>query len=318
MAEPGRADLNLYAYVSNRPLVASDPTGLEGEVDVPQTDRQKIEASLRASGVDVGGPPPIVDDAVALQMLQSGVAKPESEITIGNETFLPEMTITGDAELAGRAKAAGNSVELQEFLEHTPGVIQKQDVTGFLKGLVNSPAATVEGASNLVGLDLQLSEFKLSLNPNEGSGSLIGEGLGPGPLAVAGATAKGLGRLGMALELTPNLPLSVAAAGTVDLYRAVGVREFESVTSTGKFLPGANSLEGRQFAYTMEEALKYADTDLSKVAVLKASVRGDAISAFDFSKAIDPHIFSNGVITVQPGPQSELFHQMLIGIDHVF
>jgi len=211
IAQPGRADLNLYAYVRNRPLVASDPTGLDGAVvepAAPQTDRQKIESALRAYGVDVGGPPPMIDDAVALQMLRSGVAKPEGEITIGDETFLPEMTITGDAELAGRAKAAGNSVELQDFLENTPGVIQKQDVTGFLKGLVNSPTATVEGVSRLVGLDLQLPEFKLELNPNEGSGSLIGEGLGPGPLAVAGATAKGLGKLGKAFQLVPSLPSS--------------------------------------------------------------------------------------------------------------
>jgi hypothetical protein len=183
-------------------------------------------------------------------MLQSGVAKPESEITIGNETFLPEMTITGDAELAGRAKAAGNSVELQEFLEHTPGVIQKQDVTGFLKGLVNSPAATVEGASNLVGLDLQLSEFKLSLNSNEGSGSLIGEGLGPGPLAVAGATAKGLGKLGKAFQLVPSLPSSEAlrvtqfydpGAGSFGLGSARALQSSAPSGVIGRALDGSSS-----------------------------------------------------------------------------
>jgi hypothetical protein len=98
---------------------------------------------------------------------------------------------------------------------------------------------------------------------------------------------------------------NAAEAETVDLYRAVGVREFNSVMGSGKFLPGANSLEGRQFAFTMEEALKYAETDPGKVAILKATVRREALSAFDFSKSI-------------PGAQSDLFHQMLVGIEQVF
>jgi len=33
---------------------------------------------------------------------------------------------------------------------------------------------------------------------------------------------------------------------------------------------------------------------------------------------IDPHMFTNGVITVQPGLQSELFHAALRSITHVY
>jgi hypothetical protein len=76
-------------------------------------------------------------------------------------------------------------------------------------------------------------------------------------------------------------------------------------------------MEGRQFAFTLQEALTYANTDVNKVAVLKATVERGVLPALDFSKTIDPHIFTNGVITVQP-EQSELFHQALIGIEHVF
>lgn len=103
----------------------------------------------------------------------------------------------------------------------------------------------------------------------------------------------------------------------VDLYRAAGVREFEAVTSSAKFLPGANSLEGRQFAQTLDEAIAYADTDLNKVAVLRATVDAPAVSALDYSTTIDPFIFRNGVITVQPGVQSDIFHSALRRIDHV-
>jgi filamentous hemagglutinin len=104
---------------------------------------------------------------------------------------------------------------------------------------------------------------------------------------------------------------------TVDLFRAVGVREFDSVTMSGKFMPAANSLEGRQFTFTSGEALAYANADISKVAILKATIDRSALSAFDFSRTIDPFIFRNGVVTVQPGAQSGLFHSALRKIDHV-
>ena len=76
------------------------------------------------------------------------------------------------------------------------------------------------------------------------------------------------------------------------------MREFDAVKATGKFSPGGNSLEGRQFAFSLDEALNYASTDLSKSAVLKATVKKSALPHLDFSKNIDPHIFKNGVLTV--------------------
>ncbi len=83
------------------------------------------------------------------------------------------------------------------------------------------------------------------------------------------------------------------------------------------FVPGANSLEGRQFAFTLEEALKYAENDLTKVAVIKVTVEESVIKGLDFSKSIDPHIFVNGVITVHLGEASALFHKAIVSIAHV-
>jgi len=120
---------------------------------------------------------------------------------------------------------------------------------------------------------------------------------------------------------SPNPPSGSAGGSgdTVDLYRAVGVRELDSVTRTGRFVPAGNSLEGRQFAFTLEEALEYAQNDPSKVAVLRATISRNApLSEFDYSTRIDPHIFRNGVITVQPGPQSDLFHRALQAVEQVF
>ena len=104
----------------------------------------------------------------------------------------------------------------------------------------------------------------------------------------------------------------------VDLYRAVGVREFESVTSTRQFVPGGGSLEGRQFALSFDEALKFADGDPSKVAILRATVERRGLDGVDFYRDIDPHIFKHGVFTVQPGTQSQQFHQSLRGVFHEF
>jgi hypothetical protein len=104
----------------------------------------------------------------------------------------------------------------------------------------------------------------------------------------------------------------------VDLFRTVGVREFGDVMKNGVFRPAKNSLEARQFAFTMGEALKYADTDLRKVAIIRARVHRSVIGKLDFSNTIDPHIFNNGVLSVHPGEMSRLFHDNLISIAHVF
>ncbi|MEO7003276.1 MAG: hypothetical protein ABI068_15795, partial [Ktedonobacterales bacterium] len=104
---------------------------------------------------------------------------------------------------------------------------------------------------------------------------------------------------------------------TIDLYRSVGVREYQSITSTGGFQPGGNSLEARQFVLSQDEALAFAARDVSKVAVFRATIQASALDAFDFSTTIDTSIFPQGVVTVQPGEQSEIFHLALISITQV-
>lgn len=58
----------------------------------------------------------------------------------------------------------------------------------------------------------------------------------------------------------------------INLYRSVGVREYYSIMQNKAFLSGGNSLECRQFAFTLNEALSYADTDLSKVTIIQTSI----------------------------------------------
>jgi hypothetical protein len=98
------------------------------------------------------------------------------------------------------------------------------------------------------------------------------------------------------------------SAKTTDLYRAVGVKEYNSIIKNKAFLPGGASLEGRQFAFTEDEALAYADKDLSKVAIFKVTVNSSVLPSLDIQYTIDTPIFPNGVVTVQPS-QSEIFRQ---------
>jgi RHS repeat-associated protein len=106
------------------------------------------------------------------------------------------------------------------------------------------------------------------------------------------------------------------AEETVDVFRAVGVREFEDVAANQAFRAGGNSLEARQFALTLEDALAYANTDLSKVAILKATLPASLLSAFEFSRDIDVMIFRSGVITVQP-ELLPLLNDAILAIEHV-
>ena len=107
------------------------------------------------------------------------------------------------------------------------------------------------------------------------------------PFAGWGAFAgKGAKTLGPVLDDAAN-SAARGADDTVDLYRAVGVKEYDTVMSTGHFEPGGVSMN---------------------------AFEGIA----DFSTTIDPWIFRNGVYTVQPGTQSDIFHAGLRGITHAY
>jgi hypothetical protein len=104
---------------------------------------------------------------------------------------------------------------------------------------------------------------------------------------------------------------------TIDLYRAVGVREYESIKATHMFLPGGNSLEARQFVFTEGEALKYAYTDVTKVAIVKVTVPSKTIARYHYTKDTDVSIFTNGVLTVYEEDLA-FFNSTIINIEFVY
>lgn len=57
--------------------------------------------------------------------------------------------------------------------------------------------------------------------------------------------------------------------------------------------------------------------DISKVAIVKATIDRIALNHLELPDSIDPFIFRSGVVTVQPGHQSDVFHGALRLIEHV-
>ncbi len=104
---------------------------------------------------------------------------------------------------------------------------------------------------------------------------------------------------------------------TVTIYRAVGVREFESLMATKQFNWGPQPTMMKQFGFTLEEALAYANTSPSYVAIVKVTIDESAVALAHFSRTIDAHIFKNGVLTFGDESLAAL-NSAIKSISHVF
>ena len=60
--------------------------------------------------------------------------------------------------------------------------------------------------------------------------------------------------------------------------------------------------------------LKFAETDKSKIIIVKTIIPIKILDMVEFSNDVDPNIFKNGVITVQPEKQN-LFNKAIINIE---
>jgi len=102
----------------------------------------------------------------------------------------------------------------------------------------------------------------------------------------------------------------------IHLYRVVGVREEKLIRDKKVFLPGGNSMEARQFAFTEKEVLDYAETDSSKTAVVRVVMPKHIMQSVEISTDIDVKIFTNGVVSVQPD-NLDLFNKSIISIEFI-
>jgi len=111
-----------------------------------------------------------------------------------------------------------------------------------------------------------------------------------------------------------------AATETGYLFRAVSPAEFEDIFRVGGFraAPGGQSLSGKQFALSLEEALQVADQVPDAAAIIRVRVPISTFNKLEFSQSIDPFILRSGVVTAQQGAQQQVLNQTLITIEHAF
>ncbi|WP_160300041.1 RHS repeat-associated core domain-containing protein [Demequina oxidasica] len=279
-----------FAYTAGNPLQGTDPLGLYGWGDF---------------GGDLASVGSVVWDEVS-----------SPEFIASTVVFVGCTTLTAGAGTLACATAAGAVYGAVAYGANTPpecmswGGFFTQTMTGAATGFIGGAVFGPVGARVVTAARTALNNaapvfLRQSVSSVTGSG--------------AQAIRTFTNNLTQRTSTTATNSVGRAADETIDLYSAVGIREYESVMSSGRFAPAANSLEGRQFALSLDEALVYAYTDLSKVAVLRATVTRSAVEgAADFSTRIDPFIFRSGVFTVQPGRQSDLFHAGLWGVSHAF
>ena len=178
--EPGKADLNLYAYVHGRVLSATDPMGLDPS-DAPAVDAAISAETGGQYGTDASPAPPVtISTPEQMQGLEDKGFEPGSPTQVGSTIFFPRMTISADSDLVGRAWNNGLSPQGQAYLESTPGVPQTADFSGAAKGL----------ASMIPGVNPDIK-------PTEQSGAAIGQSLG----------------MALATIPVPELELTIAAGG---------------------------------------------------------------------------------------------------------
>jgi hypothetical protein len=120
-------------------------------------------------------------------------------------------------------------------------------------------------------------------------------------------------------ENAAALPEEIEAIeGTVSLFRAVSLGEFEDIAATGSLNLASGALEAKQFALTLDEALAFANLDRSAVAIIEVVIPQSTLEALEFSSTIDPFLFPSGVVTAQGGAALQLLNDTLLAISHAF
>ena len=267
--------LNRYSYVFNNPLSYTDPTGYTAQDTCHDQDAN-------------------CDRKQALDKAEAG------QSTVGDQSRENSEQAQQQARTEGMSSGAFSENEPfdqnQFLLDFGKGVLDAVDRALGLLPELDTTGSRITSSCNSIGC----LDFSDGFDVNDGA-LLIGT---IGAFFNPGSSNKKSGS--KLLSELKEVDFNRLLDDTVDLFRAVGVKEFQSIQQNKAFLPGPGSLEGRQFALSFEEALNFADFDLTKVAIMKVTVERNAIDLFDFSKNIDPFIFRNGVITVQPGKQSQV------------
>jgi RHS repeat-associated protein len=164
--------------------------------------------------------------------------------------------------------------------------------------ILNVATTSFSVTKNLLGGDYKGAAEDLAI-------SLIIGKLGMAGSASRAVVAKSFGIFSRLLRSTRS----------VTLYRAVEPLEYESIMATKQFSWGPTPTNMKQFAFTLEEAIEFANTNRSYSAIIKVTVDESVVAFGDFSKTIDPWIFKNGVLTFT---DLEALNKAVSEVSHVF
>ena len=106
----------------------------------------------------------------------------------------------------------------------------------------------------------------------------------------------------------------------VEMFRAVGPEEFQDIMATRSFRPALNgrSMDGKQFGLTLAETLNFANQYTDLAAIVRVTIPRTVFDQLHFSRSTDPHIFTSGVVTAEPGMQQQALNANIITLDQAF
>jgi len=123
------------------------------------------------------------------------------------------------------------------------------------------------------------------------------------------------GAAATAISLAPIL----APSRTVSLYRAVDPVEFNSVMQTKTFAFGPNGSTMKQFGFSLDEVVNFANFSSDYAAVLKVDIPKAALKGMNVTKGqIDPFIFKSGVLTIEGPGAMRSFNDVVRSVEHAF
>ncbi|MEK4852805.1 hypothetical protein NST04_23340 [Paenibacillus sp. FSL H7-0756] len=85
---------------------------------------------------------------------------------------------------------------------------------------------------------------------------------------------------------------------SISLFRAVGPEEFYQIFKTGTFEIGGSGFEAKQFGYTLEETLAFANKFKDYAAIIEVKISKNALKKLGDFTSVDPFIFKSGTVTI--------------------
>ncbi|ADZ83921.1 cellulose binding domain-containing protein [Cellulosilyticum lentocellum] len=189
------------------------------------------------------------------------------------------------------------------ILKGDPKTVAKLKELGATDGLITS----IQKSEGAAGLD-RLEKLLMQYFSCDDIATLSKYGI-----STAEYQAKGITYSSVAENVSKMLNTSDSY---VELYRAVGVDEFEDIMSSNIFRPSPSGFVSKQFGFSFDEILKLSNNFPESVAIFKAKIPKEVFIKLDFN-AVDTAILKSGNATVQEDVL-KIFNDSLLEVKQVY